>query len=431
MATQSHRHFTTSGPSTSVTNYNNLSSLIGSWTGNETAARCVAATAGVIQNLSLRVTNSPGSGKSYLLTLRIGGVDTGLTLTLADTNTTATSNDVSVLVAPGDLLTVSSVPSGTPAGWGQDDLGWEFIATNARESTYINSNQTQNTTSTLRNGVFSDLGSVWTATAANVTNVVPIAGSLTQGYVQLDSSPGAGKSYTFQFYKNGTLQDGTGGTVDTRIVISDSATSGNLSYNLALNPGDTVYTECVPAGTPTGRAASYSYTFTAVRPQEAILCGFSNNNPSTAGAQFNDIEDNANWSSTEGFSINQVIGGVTTFKVGKLYILLSVAPGGATSYTFDIRVSGASPTDTPSVTVTGAATTGNDKAQFTSVTSTDTWGIRSVPASTPASTRVSWGMSQRMTSSAFSVSGAAPGFGDTPSGPSRLRPRIFGPGLAR
>lgn len=69
---------------------------------------------------------APGSGKTYTFTVRRNGVDTSLTVPMTGTSGSFQNIGVGKLVVfmPGDLMSVSSVPSSTPtAGTG---LGWSM-----------------------------------------------------------------------------------------------------------------------------------------------------------------------------------------------------------------------------------------------------------------------------------------------------------------
>lgn len=73
-----------------------------------------AAFAATATDLNCIAATAPGAGKSFAITLRNTAVDTALTCTIADTNTTCSQTGQSVSIASGDLLVVSDVPAGTP-----------------------------------------------------------------------------------------------------------------------------------------------------------------------------------------------------------------------------------------------------------------------------------------------------------------------------
>ncbi len=60
------------------------------------------------------VTTSPGSGRSRTQHLRVNGANTGLSVVIADTAFAGNDASTTYELADGDLVSVSSVPSGTP-----------------------------------------------------------------------------------------------------------------------------------------------------------------------------------------------------------------------------------------------------------------------------------------------------------------------------
>src|SRR6185503_5259610 len=64
--------------------------------------------------LRVALTDAPGVGKSRTFTFRINGIDTALSLTISDLETTA---DVAgaVAIADGALISLSHVPAGSPS----------------------------------------------------------------------------------------------------------------------------------------------------------------------------------------------------------------------------------------------------------------------------------------------------------------------------
>jgi hypothetical protein len=68
-----------------------------------------------VTKLAAFSTNAPGTGKSRTYVLRVNGVSTSLTCTIADTNNSCTATGF-VHVNDGDQLATMMTPSGTPAG---------------------------------------------------------------------------------------------------------------------------------------------------------------------------------------------------------------------------------------------------------------------------------------------------------------------------
>jgi hypothetical protein len=355
---------------------------------------------GTFSNLIVNLDGAPGtlgSGKGWTFTLRKNGVDTALTVTIMETATTARDIVNTVTVAAGDLLTLGGVAISSPASPGSQGMlmNLEFSSTNAGESGYGMSTSNLSTSATVWNGVFAQW--TWATTSGAATqNVVAAAGVLDAYRVRLTGLPGAGKTYTFNLYKNGVKQDGTGGTANTTIVIDNSSTSGSATFSLALSPGDVVYQECVPSGTPTLRAAGASFKFTATTDGQSQMCGWHADTLNTANTDYTLPQSYGGalgWLTTE---VN-VKGAVTGFTLTGLQVVLTGSPGSGKSYTLSMRKNGASPGGTPSAAIADAATTGSDGSGSVSIADGDTWSIRSVPAGTPTARAATWALIQTMT----------------------------------
>lgn len=74
-----------------------------------------AKTSFSLSKLYVLLDTAPTAGKSYALTLRNNAVDSALAVTVADAATTGNDLTGSITVVEDDLLTIRSVPSGTPA----------------------------------------------------------------------------------------------------------------------------------------------------------------------------------------------------------------------------------------------------------------------------------------------------------------------------
>ena len=81
---------------------------------NEAVSQVPAPRSGTLGNLYVKLGNSPGTGKSYAFTVRVGGSDQTITITVSDSATTGSDTSHTVSVAAGDLICIKSAPTGTP-----------------------------------------------------------------------------------------------------------------------------------------------------------------------------------------------------------------------------------------------------------------------------------------------------------------------------
>jgi hypothetical protein len=384
---------------TSGTRYSNIGHTL-SFGSTEADTQSTWPCAGVFSNLIITLDVAPGaggSGKGYTFTLRKNGADTSLTVTIMETATTARDVSHTVTVAPGDLLTLSSLAIASPTSPGTRGvvMSLEHTGTVVGESGYAISPTNLSTSATVRNGVFAQW--VWVTSAGTVVqNVVAAAGVIDKLYIRLNGLPGAGKTYTFNIYKNGVKQDGTGGTANTTVTIDNASATGNASFSLALVGGDVVYLECVPSGTPTLRAGAASVKFTATTDGQSQMCGWHDANMNVTNPSFTwpqTFGGDGNWSTSE--TPQCVNGSLTTFTLSKLYVVTPAgSPGSGKSYTLSMRKNATSPAGTPSAVIADTATTGSDLAGTIDIADGDTWTIRSTPSGTPTARAAAWALIQ-------------------------------------
>ena len=223
---------------------------------NVQALSPISATFG---SLNIRLSGSPGSGKSFLFTLRKNGADTTLTCTVADTNTTCSDTTHTVSMAPGDVFSVSSVPSGTPTARSPFISMVVDSASSTIASMYsTNSNGVNMSNSATRYcSINALLGGGFSATESQANVVIPQSGTIKNLYVNLQAAPGAGKSYTFTVRKNGSDT-----VVTTGAVTGASTTTGNdTTHSVTVAAGDVVTISIVPSGTPTATTVQIAVEF--------------------------------------------------------------------------------------------------------------------------------------------------------------------------
>lgn len=208
----------------------------------EASISTVMPTAGTFSNFYIRSTTAPGAGKSYTYTLRKNGADTAVTATMSDAATTATDSTNSVTYAAGDTISIKAVPTGTPTA-AVVRYGFQFSPTTDGESILL-LGSTANTLNAGANYELLESGlNSWTATEANRT-LTTQACTLQKLYVQLNTQPGAAKSYDFTVRKNVA-----GSAITTQI--SGTNTTGNDTVNtVSMAQGDSLSLEALPTGTP-------------------------------------------------------------------------------------------------------------------------------------------------------------------------------------
>jgi hypothetical protein len=228
--------------------------------------------AGSFRNAYIELPAAPGSGKSWTYTLVKNGVDTAMVVVITGLTTLGWFTASDVVVAPGDLLYWRRTPGGSlPTGsWLRATV--EFHATNPFESGYGSADIDISPSASLRGPVF--FPHQWNTGNLGGSNheVISIAGVFAELTYLLSTAPGVGKSHQFVLYVNGVKQDGSGGTVDTRVTLADLATTGSWTGSVSVAAGDWVVLEQTPTGSPTSAFASYGVKFVA-SVAGAWVCG--------------------------------------------------------------------------------------------------------------------------------------------------------------
>lgn len=340
--------------------------------------------AGTLRNVTFSHASAPGSGKSFTYTLVKNGSDTALVVTVADLATSGSNLSTSIPVASGDVIYWKRVPAGTPTV-SAVKASAEFLATTANESGY-GGLHALSASQTVRNAVFNQ-GQWGTGTGGvNTFEIVAAAGNLTALSYKLSVAPGSGKSFVLSLYKNGTKQDGSGGTPDTRVTIADAATTGAWSGTVTLAAGDYVYLEAVPSGTPAAPQIGTGVKFVATTDGESQGGGWVLFNlPTTGGPyyatpnQYSEI-----WDATEA-NVTATKGGATSVVIRGLRVRL----GGTVStgpLTFALRQNGNSTALTAALT--SGQQTGSDVANSVTLSPADVWSLEYSQAGSPGIAKV-------------------------------------------
>ena len=337
----------------------------------------VCPAAGTLRNLKIKISVAPGAAKSYVFTVQKNSVDTGLTVTVSGA-ADITGEDVTneVTVAAGDLLSITSAPSGTPTA-SKLSFSIEFEGDNA--------NQNFVAASCLAIGVSNTTTQYWPI--AGMTNagstssafrgiVIPHDCTLKAVYVKLGSNPGSGNSWEFRIFKNGT------GEATSSFTISGvGPTTGNVTgLSIDLAPGDVIALRSVPTSSPLTPDIQIGVLFESDTDGNSIFPNFSDAF-SPSATNYNSA-NNANPltdpSATEA-NFDGYVGGSFTLK--NLHAAVEVAPASGKSWAFTLRKNTADTTVTASIA--DANTTANDTTHTADFVSGDVASFKSVPSGTP------------------------------------------------
>jgi hypothetical protein len=83
---------------------------------SEAPAQQVVPLAGTVSKFYVRLSGTPGNGRSYTFTVRVNGADTAVTCVVQDAATGCSDTTNSVTLAAGDLIAIHAVGTANPTG---------------------------------------------------------------------------------------------------------------------------------------------------------------------------------------------------------------------------------------------------------------------------------------------------------------------------
>ncbi|HYD35551.1 MAG TPA: hypothetical protein VD999_05765 [Vitreimonas sp.] len=305
---------------------------------------------GKLRNLKVKIDAVAGAAKSYTFTVMVNGVASSLAVTISGATDTRGLDTDEISVSAGDRVnlrtTASGTPTATPSSWSveyESDTAQRFIVMGA-------SGGNVDAAGTRYNALF-PRQNIWQSASTTylVRSVAPIEATIKSFYVNLNGSPGAGKSYAISIMKNNSEE------ASSIVTIADAATSGNvtgLSINVAR--GDYFTIKVTPTGTPTARQVRWGVEFQPDTDGESFIS--SSTDHSFGTDHYAGMGSVPNDGGTE----SQVKGivGPTAYVIKDLYVKLLLAPGASKSTDVYFRVNGSS--TALSASISGTNTVGED-----------------------------------------------------------------------
>ncbi len=349
---------------------------LAAWTGTEALVQKLVPAAGVFSNFKVNLNGAPSAGKSYTFTVRKNGVDTGIVVAISGTATTGEDVTNTATFAAGDLLSISSVPSGTPTARVVSSGYLQFAPTTSNR--YVTIAGSDDAAALLQYNAISGGRAAWNTTENIVYNIIPHVVTLKEFHVKTTAAPGAGKSWTFTIFLNGVQQSAAD------LVIADTAISNSVTgLSIALAVHDRVSVRySANSGTPAAPTLYWGVVMQPDKDGESLIATTGGASFSPTGKEWNGFDDgNSNFTaiqSTES-NLSDPPTGAQNVILKKLYVRVASAPG-AGSRTYGIA--GLAAGETMSAVITGAGVlTGQDTTNTKTLTAggTDSYAIASTP----------------------------------------------------
>ena len=384
MSLQIHAWRAMSSFSASATNY--ISPVNGQlFSATEFNGSCICCAAGTFSNWQVVLPSAPGSGKSVVFTLRINGINSAAVITISDLSTVGTYTGTPVSLADGDVISIRTVPSGTPT-ISTPMVSWSFNGTTPNQSIY----GCGNVTSVI--GITRVSNLLFRASASNFANgtgeMIACPGTITKITIKLDVDTGASGSIAFVVSKNGVAQNGGGGTPDTTINFNNTGLTKSATFSLSVAAGDLLIWTATETGSADVIAPIHGVAFTSTVPDESQYGCDNSVQPSTSATNYIGFGAGSNLAPTATEANWQVNVGLTGFKLKNLYTAVNLLPGAGKNYTFNIRKGGSG--TSLSAVIADAAVIGNDLTGQVNFSPQDLGGMEVVPTNTPSARVPTW-----------------------------------------
>ncbi len=250
---------------------------------------------------------------------------------------------------------------------------------------------------TAYSGLMSGSFNAWNTIVTNSYQPIPTSITLTKIKVELNGSPGAGKSYTFDIVKNVT---GTPTDSSDDCTISGTATTCEVTISTALVQQDLTAVRCIPSGTPTDRGAVWYIEYNSATANETVFLASTNAGEviNTTNTRYCPLAGVCDVDTGTGARIKMP----TTGTLKKFTVYSPTAPdtGAGTqshTHTITVRPDLSTVSDTSIVvTISEAETIDSDNTNTKSVTLGDSYGAKIVPSGTPTASPIAYGLVMTM-----------------------------------
>lgn len=341
-----------------------------------------------LRNLSISAAAAPGGGTGAIAyTVIVNGSASLLTCTMTDPATTCTDSTNTINLVRGDTVTLqATTAAGAPTyssitGYVIKDISNtnrnDFIGCPAA-ATILSASATN----------YIGIGSNCSPNATEGGGLIPIIEQVSQFYVYLDGSAGAGasgKSYTVTLRKN---------QVDTAItctILETATTCQDTINSITTAPGDILSVKVVPANTPTARYISVGVKLTSSIPG-AFVVPSGAASPSVSAVHYSALSGGSTTSAST--TTNNQLAPGNLYAMGFYAKATTAAPAngaGVQSWTFNLRDHTNSLTELTGCVISEAATTCSETFREALSASNFAVNYQLTPSGTPTTSTIRYG----------------------------------------
>lgn len=347
--------------SNTATRYNAITANAIGWS-SSTGHRSPFGVATYISNFKFVCASAPGSGKTWTVTLLLDGVATDISVAITGTNTDATDSTHTLLVLPGQAITVQVTPTSSPSIPAEVYWYCDAHTADAQPITSYEGSAISNTT------VYTSLwgDSDTTTTEGQVSIVVPCDGVLSDLYTY---SPSTGNnSLTATVVKNGS---------DTSLASTIAANTnygvGDTANSVSVSAGDLISVKLSTLATNTLYVA-FGLAFTPTTAGDGFIGFGANNVLNNSATEYTKPAGSMSWGATETEKDARIGDG---FVATAIYARINQTANG--TFTFTLRKNAS---DT-ALTVAVTGTTVGSGTDSIDISDGDEFSIKAVPSDTP------------------------------------------------
>lgn len=336
---------------------------------------------------------------NYTVALMVNGVATSLLVGLPAGDLTASNLSSVIPVSEGDDVAIRVVVSPAGVGSGYDiSVGLEFTGAQQIYGLQPFSGSVSSTNPAtmgrrggiLLNGDFEVAPFPISVTLSNTYSIASVAGDITKLVMKAyGGAPGAGV-WTGYLIKNGVLQDGTGGTVDTSVIMTGTDLYVSTTFTLPITLGDqmefiVVRTALNAPNMPAQISAAIA--FTPDSTDSFMNTGGSGDTVSSSVPTYL-------WNRSEQLSLIETAANVpitgSGINVTGLYVEIRTPSGPGRGFTYTLRKNGANTAAT--FTIMHPAVNGQILGLDIDYELGDVMTLQITPVNTPISSDHYWGL---------------------------------------
>jgi len=358
------------------------------WTTGEYWRTYRVAVGGTLSTFQVSIDTAPGAGASITFTIRKNAVDTAVSVTISDTDTTGEYTGAGVVFTAGDRIVVKSTQTNSPALPTYQRWSLLYEGDTPKMSSIMGG--TGNGVGTSGTTYQPASGGYTTSTITWRRSLVAINGTIKSFYFSMIGYADAGVTYDISINKNGSVEASSTLTFGSSGSLDQSVTG----LNIDIAPGDLLAIQFVITGTVTNNRAPNGWAIgvEADVEGESNVCGMGYNNSGTTTQYWLPTNQSGIAGSTTENQRQNIGGSSILVEYSDLIVYIATAISAGQSRTTKLFKNGSAANQ--SVTLADANGTGSDSVNTDLFSGFDTMSFETSASGSPAAGVTMWAMKQ-------------------------------------